>query len=72
VGDLVTLDEAAQHIGRAVVYTPDRYEHAPDGIETGVITAVTSRYVFVRYSTDQHSKATTAAALKLAGSTPNA
>jgi len=68
----VTLDEAAQHIGQAVTYTPDRYEHTPDGIEQGVITAVTSRYVFVRYSGDHHSKATTAAALKLAGSTPNA
>ena len=66
----MTLDEAAQHIGQTVTYTPDRYEHAPDGIETGVITAVTSRYVFVRYSGDQHSKATAPAALQLAAGGP--
>ena len=65
----MTLDEAAQHIGQAVVYAPADGPHLG---EQGVITAVTSRYVLVRYSGDHHSKATTAAALELAGSTPNA
>lgn len=66
----MTLDEAAQHIGQTVTYTPHPTEHAPDGIEHGVITAVTSRYVFVRYSGDHHSKATAAAALQLAAGGP--
>lgn len=60
----MTLEEAAALLGQSVTYTP--YD-APDRTETGVITAVTSRYVFVRYGTDQHSKATAAHQLRVAG-----
>jgi len=63
----MTLEEAADHLGHTVTYTPHYYEHAPDGIETGIITSVTQRYVFVRYTGDQHSKATAADRLQLAG-----
>jgi hypothetical protein len=56
----MTLDEAAQHIGHQVTYRPHGGHH-----EHGTITAVTSRYVFVRYGQDRHSKATTADALHL-------
>jgi len=49
----VTLAEAAENIGKLVVYT------APHGArEDGVITSVGDAYVFVRYSGDSHSKAT--------------
>lgn len=58
----MTLEEAATNVGRTVVYHPD---DNPDRAETGVITATTSRYVFVRYGTDQHAKATAAAYLEL-------
>lgn len=51
----MTLDEARQHIGNAVVYYVD------DGLaEQGVITSVNEVYVFVRYGSDMHSKATRA------------
>lgn len=59
----MTLDEAAAHLGAQATYTP--YDD-PDRPETGVITAVTSRYVFVRYGEDRHSKATAADRLQLA------
>jgi GrpB-like predicted nucleotidyltransferase (UPF0157 family) len=58
----VTLEEAADHIGSTVVYAPPDGPHLD---ETGVITAVTSRYVFVRYHGDTHSKATAPANLHL-------
>lgn len=58
----MTLEEAADHIGQTVTYQPNGHDHA----ETGYITAVTSRYVFVRYGADQHSKATAPANLHLA------
>lgn len=60
----MTLEEAADRIGRPVTYTP---HDGPDRAEQGVITAVTERYVFVRYGGDQHSKATAADRLQLAG-----
>lgn len=60
----MTLEEAAAHIGQPVTYTP--YDNT-DRAENGVITAVTSRYVFVRYAGDQHSKATAAERLRTAG-----
>ncbi|AMM44972.1 hypothetical protein SP15_174 [Bacillus phage SP-15] len=42
---------------RKVVYTP--YIGCPDHLkEEGVITTVGTRYVFVRYGNDIHSKAT--------------
>lgn len=50
----MTLEEAAAHIGSTVSYLPNGHDQ-PD---TGYITAVTSRYVFVRYGQDHHSKAT--------------
>lgn len=49
----MTLTEAAAHIGSGVVYIP---EHGAR--EDGVITSVTSRWVFVRYAGDAGSKAT--------------
>lgn len=56
----MTLEEAAANIGHTVTYTPPDLTQSPyHHIETGTITAVTSRYVFVRYHGDQHSKATT-------------
>ena len=49
----MTLDQARQHIGDGVVYSPD---HGP--AEDGTITGTSDRYVFVRYAGDSHSKAT--------------
>jgi hypothetical protein len=60
----MTLEEAADHLGQDVTYTP--YD-GPDHAETGTITSVTHRYVFVQYTGDQHSKATAADRLQLAG-----
>jgi hypothetical protein len=49
-------------IGRAVVYTGNRY---PGGkLEEGVITSFHERAVFVRYGADKHSKATSHADLE--------
>jgi hypothetical protein len=56
----VTLEEAAAHIGAGVVYIP---EHGAR--EDGVITSVTSRWVFVRYRGDAGSKATSPGDLTL-------
>ena len=50
----MTLDEARRHIGNAVVYWDDHHDHA----EQGVVTSVNDTYVFVRYGSDSHSKAT--------------
>ncbi len=49
----MTIEEAAANIGRAVIYQP-----TPEDTETGVITTTSATFVFVRYGTDQHSKAT--------------
>ncbi len=46
----MTLDECRRAVGSGVVYVPSR--------EDGVITGVSTQYVFVRYSGDRHSKAT--------------
>ena len=56
----MTLDEARNHINEGVVYKP----HGGRA-EDGVITWVSSRFVFVRYSQDEHSRATDASALTL-------
>jgi hypothetical protein len=49
-------------IGRAVVYTGNRY---PGGkIEEGVITSFNDHSVFVRYGADKHSKGTSRADLE--------
>lgn len=61
----MTLEEAADHIGQQVTYTPHPDTHAPNGAETNTITAVTSRYIFVRYHGDTHSKATAPICLHL-------
>jgi hypothetical protein len=51
-------------IGRAVVYTGNRY---PGGkLEEGVITSFVRYSVFVRYGADKHSKATSRADLEWA------
>lgn len=55
----MTLDEAREHIGSAVVYRP-----GGDSIEQGVITSVNDYCVFVRYGADTHSKATPAGMLE--------
>ena len=50
------IDPATKDVGRAVVYTGNRY---PGGnLEEGVITSFHDRAVFVRYGADKHSKAT--------------
>lgn len=51
----MTIEECRAHIGAGVVY----------GSEDGVITSVNDTYAFVRYSGDQHSKATHPALLVL-------
>ena len=44
-------------VGRAVVYTP--YKGCPpDALEEGIITSKNDKYVFVRYGSNYHSKAT--------------
>lgn len=53
----LTLAEAADLVGCAVNYHPpsDHFPyHTP---EQGVITSVNSRWVFVRFDRDNHSKA---------------
>lgn len=50
------IEPTEADIGRAVVYTGNRY---PDGkFEEGVITSFSTTAVFVRYRGDLHSKAT--------------
>jgi len=49
----VTLQEACAVINRPVIYVPRVGEP-----EEGIVTAVNTAYVFVRYGNDQHSKAT--------------
>jgi hypothetical protein len=50
---IMTLDEARNHIDDGVVYKP-----AGGKPETGVITAVSSVYVFVQYAGERGTKAT--------------
>ncbi len=54
----MTLDEARELIGNAVVYRP-----FGGPVEQGVITSVNDYFVFVRYGADLHSKATRAGQL---------
>lgn len=49
----MTLDECREGIGCGVVYQPQ--DGPPEG---GIVTSVGNRYAFVRYTGDQHSKAT--------------
>lgn len=55
----MTLHEAREHVGHKVIYS------GPYLAEEGVITSVNDHYVFVRYGSDVHSKATSAAELTL-------
>lgn len=56
----MTIDEARGLIGQLVVYRP-HWNYPP---EQGVVTSVTPHYVFVRYGSDLHSKATHASQLE--------
>ena len=50
------IEPTNDHVGRAVVYTGNRY---PGGkLKEGVITSFHDHAVFVRYGPDKHSKAT--------------
>ena len=50
------IEPTEADIGRAVVYTGNRY---PGGkLEDGVITSFNTNTVFVRYRGDQHAKGT--------------
>jgi len=50
------IDPQVEDVGRYVVYVGNRY---PGGaLERGVITSIGEHYVFVRYGSDVHSKAT--------------
>jgi len=51
---MINPDE--RDIGRKVIYTGNRYSGGQ--IEEGVITSYNAAAVFVRYGSDQHSKAT--------------
>lgn len=57
----MTLEEAREQIGCVVIY------HAPGTqlVESGVVTSVNNRYVFVRYGSDVGSMATNPADLRL-------
>lgn len=61
----MTLGEARQNIGAAVVYTVPHSEK----FEDGVITSANDRFVFVRYTGDTHAKATHPANLALLAET---
>jgi len=57
----VTLDEARESIGRTVIYLP----YGGGRPEAGVITEIRSRWVFVRYGSDEGAKATMPQDLRL-------
>ena len=61
----MTLDEARNHIGHAVTYTPPGYREPAADEEEGQITSVSDVFVFVRYGRDYHSKATAPEYLRL-------
>lgn len=53
----MTLSEAREGVGRAVVYEP--FKGCDQGqLEYGMITSVNERVAFVRYGSDKYSKAT--------------
>lgn len=51
----MTLDQARALVGHKVVR---RVRGGVEGVEEGVITSVSSRWVFIRYGGDMGSKAT--------------
>jgi hypothetical protein len=57
----MTLAEARDLIGKAVIYRPDddgSYKPTARRAEQGIVTSVNDVWVFVRYGSDHHSKAT--------------
>lgn len=60
----VTTDEAREHVGCGVVYTPHGGGPREDGTITSVVAA-SGGYVFVRYVGDVNAKATNADDLTL-------
>lgn len=56
----MTLDEAREYVGEAVIYYNGR------GREDGVITSVGTRYVFVRYRGSLHENSIATPAERLA------
>lgn len=60
----MTLEEARNHIGDSVIYTPFEGCDASE-LEFGTITSVNDSYVFVRYGNDTISKATRPSDLRL-------
>lgn len=58
----LTLEQAAEHVGEFVLYHP-----VGQPVERGVITGVSSSYVFVRYGLAERGKATRASDLTLEG-----
>ena len=66
----MTLDQARDHIGHGVVYQPPRLAGIPGDAEGGVITSVGDLYVFVRYGSDTHPRATAPEALTLLAGDP--
>ena len=66
----MTLEEAANNIGQAVIYTPYNTAEAWNThAQRGVITSTNGTYAFVQYAGDQHPKATSPHMLQLAGGT---
>jgi hypothetical protein len=54
----MTLEEAREGIGRKVIYEVTPWDGGYPALDEGVITSVNDHYVFVRYGSDTHSKAT--------------
>lgn len=61
----MTLKDAANNIGKSVVYTPFKGCKEKD-LEYGIITTTSNKYIFVRYGKDLDSKATSPSDLKFA------
>lgn len=58
------IDPTKTDIGRAVIYTGNRWPGAK--VEEGVITSFNDHCVFVRYAADKHSKGTSRSDLEWA------
>lgn len=63
----MTLEEARERIGQAVVYRAPHIQPSEPG-EQGVITSVNEHFVFVRYGASLHSQATPAHTLEAVAS----
>jgi hypothetical protein len=66
---MMTLSEASEAVGRAVLYARHNEPWPPTWPtavpERGIISSVNSRYVFVQYGAELHAKATDPADLTL-------